>query len=234
MNRMMKVGIAALALAAVVPAMAQNEGREGAIGWTPLAIGLATPVQLPWGLDRWDVFGLDVNVFYADAPKMYGIDISAGGTVTRDDFMGIAVGGLFNFCNKDVYGLRASLLVNMANRETYGLDAGAAGIHRSYYGLEVELLGCVQERFYGLGIGGLATVTDQDTHGLMIALGANLARQAWGMQLALCFNMTDELHGCQLGLVNYADNCVGGFQIGLVNIIMSNQWKVLPIINWYF
>ncbi len=42
------VGLAALALAAVTPAFAQEvEEEEGPIGFTPVAIGLATPVQLP-------------------------------------------------------------------------------------------------------------------------------------------------------------------------------------------
>ena len=46
--------------------------------------------------------------------------------------------------------------------------------------------------------------------------------------------MTEELHGAQISLVNYADYCPSGFQIGLVNIIMSNQIKVLPLVNGYF
>ena len=62
MNRTIKIGFAALALAAVAPAFAQNEtNAEGPVGYTPVAIGLATPVQLPWGLNRWDVYGLDLN-----------------------------------------------------------------------------------------------------------------------------------------------------------------------------
>ena len=67
MKKSIKFGFMALALAATVPAFAEEE-EEGAIGWTPIAFGLASPVQLPWGLARWDVFGLDLNVFYSDAP----------------------------------------------------------------------------------------------------------------------------------------------------------------------
>ena len=77
MNRIIKLGIASLAIAAAAHTFAQE--TEAPVrdqkGWTPVAIGLATPVQLPWGLDAWDVFGLDLNVFYSDAPMMYGIDI---------------------------------------------------------------------------------------------------------------------------------------------------------------
>ena len=55
----------------------------------------------------------------------------------------------------------------------------------------------------------------------------------YGFDFAI-FNYAEELHGCQLGVVNFADDCPWGFQIGLVNIIMSNSWKVLPIVNCYF
>ena len=81
--------------------------EEGPVGWTAVCVGLATPVQLPWGLDRWDVFGIDFNVFYSDAPLMYGIDVGGLCALTRDDMMGIKVSGLLNFACSDVYGLRA-------------------------------------------------------------------------------------------------------------------------------
>ena len=41
------------------------EGRYQApksYGWSVIAFGLATPVQLPWGIEKWDIFGLDLNV----------------------------------------------------------------------------------------------------------------------------------------------------------------------------
>ena len=61
MKHSFKIGIAALAIAAAAPALAQEQETKAdeAIGWTPVALGLATPVQLPWGLNRWDVYGLD-------------------------------------------------------------------------------------------------------------------------------------------------------------------------------
>ena len=47
MNRLIKTGIAALSMAAVSPVFAQDVEETGVVGWTPLAIGIATPVQLP-------------------------------------------------------------------------------------------------------------------------------------------------------------------------------------------
>ena len=65
MNRKFKFALAALAFAALAPAVAQQSETSSSepVGWTPVAIGLATPVQLPWGLNRWDVYGIDLNVF---------------------------------------------------------------------------------------------------------------------------------------------------------------------------
>lgn len=235
MNRMLKIGFAALALAAVSPAFAQEEEiAEGPVGWTPVAIGLATPVQLPWGLDRWDVFGLDVNLLYSDAPKMYGIDVGGLAATTRDDMAGILVSGLFNLACKDVYGLRATLGLNMCARTVYGIQAGLADYSMEVKGLDVNFLGGITREVCGLQVSGLANVTAVESYGCTIAGITNLAKTAYGLQLAILFNMTDELHGCQIGLVNYVDYCPNGFQIGLVNIIMSNKVKVLPIVNGYF
>lgn len=237
MNRMFKVGVAAFALAAVMPAFAQeNEtvSEEGPVGWTPVAIGLATPVQLPWGLDRWDVFGLDLNLFYSDAPKMYGLDIGGFATTCRDDNMGLTASGLFNLACKDVYGLRATLGLNMCAGTVYGMDAGLIGLRNTLKGVDVHFLGAAQQNISGLAVSGLANVTAVESYGATIAGLTNLARTSYGLQLALLFNMTEELHGCQIALVNFADDCPNGFQVGLVNIIMSNTVKVLPLVNGYF
>ena len=76
-----------------MPAFAASEKEQvydGAVGWTPIAVGVASPLQLPWGRARWDVFGLDCNLFYSDAPKMYGIGVGGIAMATRDDLKGTA------------------------------------------------------------------------------------------------------------------------------------------------
>ena len=57
----LKFAVAAAVLAAFTAATAAEtaepsvEGQgEGAIGWTPVQVGLFAPVSLPWGFD-WDV-----------------------------------------------------------------------------------------------------------------------------------------------------------------------------------
>lgn len=237
MNRLIKVGIAAFALAAAVPAFAEESEEEesGAIGWTPVAFGLASPVQLPWGLAKWDVFGLDLNLFYSDAPLMYGLGIGGLGMTTRDTMAGLQVAGLFNYAmDEDVYGMRLTLGANISQGTVYGVEAGGFGYRKNFWGLDLEFLGSFQDELWGWQMSGLVNITKKQLYGFQGAIGVNIAEVAYGCQLAGIFNMANELHGCQIGIVNFAERCSWGFQIGIVNIIMDNQLKVLPIVNAYF
>ena len=213
------------------------EGRYVApksYGWSALAIGLATPVQLPWGIEKWDIFGLDLNLGYSDSMKMYGWEFALGANTARKCFCGLQTAVGFNFSNEEAYGMAVSLF-NMNNCEFNGFSADAVGYNRNVYGLEVNVLGSlVDKTMGGLQISGLANVVGGDIYGVEVALGANFARRSHGLQLALIYNQTDLLWGCQLGLVNMAFACDHGFQIGLVNIIMDNQIPFLPIVNGYF
>lgn len=238
MKKPMKLGFAALALAAALPAFAADVEveEEGAVGWTPIAFGIASPVQLPWGLARWDVFGLDLNVLYSDAPKMYGLGIGGLAMTTRDDLAGWQIAGLCNWNSKDVYGIRTTLGANVSFGEVYGWDTGLFAYREAaMWGVDIEFLGTWQAAdFWGVQIAGLVNYCSAQTYGANIALGCNISKIAYGLELGCLFNFTDELHGCQIGLVNYARECPWGFQIGLVNIILDNSIKVLPIVNAYF
>lgn len=237
MNKVIKCCLLGMMMSAVVPAFAEElgekgEGIDGAIGWTPVAVSLASPVQLPWGMARWDVFGLDLGLFYNDAPKMYGLQLSLANTA-RDEFIGLGLGGAFNFANKDIYGARAALGCNICNATLYGLDVGGFGCHRDIYGGDVELVATMQQNVCGFAGSLIGNVTENESYGCTLG-AANLARTAYGAQLALVANVTDELHGFQFGAINFARECPWGFQIGIINIILDNEVKVLPIVNGYF
>jgi len=236
MNRMVKVGFAALAMAVVVPSFAEELAPEdeGAVGWTPVAVGLASPVQLPWGHCRWDVFGLNLGILYYGAPKMYGLGIAGLGDYNNDVTKGVTVSGLMNWTTKDVYGLRATLGANISNGTVWGADLGAFGYRKTMWGLDLEFLGSFQEEFWGWQTSGLVNISTKKTYGLQSAIGVNVAEVAYGCQIAGIFNMAQELHGFQLGVVNFAETCPWGLQIGIVNIIMDNTLKVLPLFNCYF
>jgi len=239
MTKMTKFGIAALALAAVAPVCAADVEAEEtseyeAIGWTPIAVGIASPVQLPWGRAVWDVFGLDLNILYSDAPKMYGLGIGGLAMACRDDMAGVQISAFCNWNTKDVYGLRATLGANCCWGTEYGVDAGLFGYRTKMWGWDTEFLGSWQDEIHGLQIGGLANCSKVMSYGATIGIGGNWTPLAYGLQLGALLNWTTELHGCQIALVNYARECPWGFQIGLINIIMDNSLKVLPLVNGYF
>jgi hypothetical protein len=230
--------LSASALANAELKAVENEPPRGgepfeSYGWTALALGLATPVQIPWGIKKWDVFGLDLNLGYSDAPKMYGWEIALGGNTARKTFMGLQTAIFFNYSNTNAYGLAVSIF-NMNNFEFYGLSVDAIGYNRNVYGLEVNVLGsAIDETMGGLEVSGLGNFISGSLYGAQLAVGLNLTRNMNGFQFAI-YNQTALLWGLQLGLVNYASACDHGLQIGLVNIIMDNQFPVLPIVNWYF
>lgn len=238
MKHTIKFGIVALALTAMAPVFAvdgDTRSEEGAVGWTPLAIGIATPVQLPWGLNRWDVYGLDANIVYSDAPTMYGLDLGCCFTLVREDMRGGQFSILCNYNYGDVYGARGTIGPNIGYGNVYGFEGGLGSIQfGNFYGLQMTFLGGFQKQLWGVALAGLANVSEESSHGATVALGCNIAREAHGLQASLVFNTTDELCGAQIGLFNFAENCDGGFQIGLINIIRSNVVKVLPLVNCYF
>ena len=216
----------------------ENEPPRGgepfeSYGWTAVAVGLATPVQLPWGIKKWDVFGLDLNLGYSDAPKMYGWELALGGNTARKTFMGLQTAIGFNYSNTNAYGL-ALAIFNMNNEKFYGISADAVGFNRNVYGLELNVLGsAIEDTMGGLEASILGNFISGSLYGAQLAVGANLTRNVNGLQFAL-YNQTALLWGLQLGLVNYASSCDHGLQIGLVNIIMDNQFPVFPFLNWYF
>jgi hypothetical protein len=233
----LKTCFAAFAVAAAVCAHAQDDEKgtsSSAVGWTPIAVGLASPVQIPWGAAKWDVYGLDLNLFYSDAPKMYGLDVAGLAAVTRNDMKGLQLAGLFNYGLANVYGARVTFGLNLCPNSVYGLEVGSVGLRSELVGCDVSLLGSAQHSIYGFAAGGLAVVADKEMYGCTLAGIANIAPEVHGCQLGVLFNMTEELHGAQIALVNFTEYCENGFQIGLVNIIMSNQIKVLPFVNGRF
>ena len=240
MKKSVKFGIVALAMAASTSAFAANadveiENEYEAIGWTPFALSLASPVQIPWGSHTWDVFGLDLGIIWADNPKMYGLGVSGIAMATRDDMMGLQVSGFCNWATKDVIGMRATLGANITFGTTYGFDAGAFGYRAGdFWGLDCEFLGNYQKNLWGVGIGGLINLCSEQSYGCTIGVGGNMAKLAYGCQIGGIFNFAEELHGAQIGVVNFAKECPWGFQIGIVNIIMENVIPVLPIVNASF
>lgn len=240
MNRLFKVSVAAAAVALSVSAFAADEkeifksNRDEVVGWTPFCIGLATPVQLPWGMNRWDVFGLDIGLLFDDTPKMYGLNIAGLAAMNRNELKGLQIAGIANFSQEKVYGMRAAFGFNIARDTVYGVEIGGFGYRKELCGLGIEFLGSYERALCGCAISGLVSINVDEMTGAAIALGGNITDVAYGCQIAGLYNHAEELHGLQIGLVNFCNDCQSGVQIGLVNIILSNQVPFLPIVNGHF
>ena len=240
MKKSIKFGIVALAMSAFTPAFAENadvevENEYEAIGWTPIAVSLCSPVQIPWGSHTWDVFGLNLGILWSDTPKMYGLGLGTIAMANRDDMFGLGITACCNWNTRDVYGMRVTPGANIAFGTIYGIDVGAFSYRSGdMWGWDTEFLGNYGRNFWGLQIAGLINLTSEQSYGCSIAVGGNMAGRAYGCQIGGIFNFADELHGCQIGVVNFAKECPWGFQIGIVNIIMENVIPVLPIVNASF
>ncbi len=231
----LKLAFAAAAIAAITSATAAEtaeERGEGAIGMTPIQIGLFAPVSIPWGFD-WDVKGLDIDLFYMETVKLQGLGISGIVSRNRDELGGILISGLCNWNDKDVRGLPLTLGANLCFGDVYGINVSSFAMRNLMKGIDLDLVASYQKAFVGCQVSGICNFNEGYSKGASFALALNMAESLTGFQCAF-INSTKELNGAQLGVINIAQECPWGFQIGLINIILDNRVKVLPIVNGYF
>jgi len=237
----LKIGLASAAIIAATAAFAAQPASEdpsvqgqgiGAVGWTPIQIGLFAPVSLPWGFD-WDVKGFGLNLFYMETVKFEGLGISGIASRTRGDVGGILISGACNWNDMDVRGLGITLGANLGFGDVYGIDVATFGMRNLMKGIDCNLAASYQKEFVGCQISCVCNFTENDSSGASFALALNMSRVQTGFQAAF-INSAEELHGAQVGIINIAHECPWGFQIGLINIILDNRIKVLPIVNGYF
>ena len=155
MNRVFKMSAVAMAVMCATSVFAEDDlisfegNREEVVGWTPVCVGLATPVQMPFGMNKWDVFGLDLNLLYSDAPKVYGVNIGGLAAVTRNNLAGLQVAALANYAVENVYGARLALGINIAKTKmmAFVVSAALAGMAGALYGLNYSTVTAAKFRF---------------------------------------------------------------------------------------
>ncbi len=236
----MKLVLATAAIAASVTVFAANGEAEpgaegqgvGAIGWTPVQVGLFAPVSIPWGVD-WDVKGFDLDLFYMETVKLQGLGISGIASRTRDNQDGLLISGVCNWNDADVRGIDITLGANLGFGDVYGVSIATFGMRNLMKGMDVNLLASCQKDFVGWQTSGVCNFTEDSCTGASFALALNMAKIEKGLQVAT-INSTEELTGVQIGAINIAHECHKGLQIGLINIVLDNTVKILPIANGYF
>src|SRR4051812_33395862 len=92
---------------------------------SPLAVGIMRPVQFP--PDDFAVAGARLSVLWGEHRDVYGLDIGVLGNITMQDFVGIAVSGIFNLTHGQttIIGLQLAGLTNVNTGKTnvYGVQA---------------------------------------------------------------------------------------------------------------
>ena len=237
----MKLALATAAIAASITVFAAENAADdkategqgiGAIGWTPVQIGLFAPVSIPWGFD-WDVKGFDLDLFYMETVKLNGLGVSGIASRNRDELRGVLVSGLCNWNDKDVRGITATLGANLCFADLYGVNVSTFGLRNMMKGLDANLIGSYQRDFVGWQTSCICNFNENECTGASFALALNMAKIETGFQAAF-INSAAELNGVQIGIINVAQECPWGLQLGLINIILDNRVKILPIVNGYF
>ncbi|MBO4709741.1 MAG: hypothetical protein J5727_08200 [Kiritimatiellae bacterium] len=237
----MKLALATAAIAACTTVFAADEAADdrategqgvGAVGWTPVQIGLCAPVSFPWGFD-WDLKGFGLDLFYCENVCLKGLSIGGLAGRARDDQDGVLIAGVCNWNDADVRGLSITLGANLGFGDVYGIDVASFGMRNVMKGVDVNLLASYQKEFVGWQTSGVCNFTEGACTGASFALALNMAKIETGLQVAT-INSAQELHGVQIGVVNIAEECPWGLQIGVINIILDNTVKILPLVNGYF
>ena len=244
---MKKLMTVAFAVFAVCAAVAEDERIERSWGWSPLGIGIAAPIQLPFtdtdiyglrlggflGRNR-NVYGLDVGVVEMNSGEFAGIQSSAFSWSTRD-FCGIQLGGLANVVHGGFHGIQLGSFNLVFAEPTCGIQLGGVlNFNVSVEGVQFGPINWETTNFAGWQVGGLANVVKEDCTGFSVG-GLNYMNRFVGFQLG-GVNLAEECVGLQLGVFNGA-NKLSGLQIGLLNLVCTEPLfniPVMPVVNASF
>ena len=184
----MKLALATAAIAATVTVFAAESAADngtegqgvGAVGWTPVQVGIFAPVSIPWGFD-WDVKGFDLDLFYIETVKLQGLGISGIASRTRDNQDGLLISGACNWNDADVHGLGITLGANLGFGDVYGVDIATFGMRNLMKGMDVNLLASYQKDF----VGWQTINSAEELHGVQIG-AINVAHECpWGLQIGV-------------------------------------------------
>jgi len=196
MSKIIKAFFITVSMLGAIPAYSFN---------SPISFGIAPPVQFPQS--DTSVTGLRVSGLWGRHRDMYGIDLGLAGNVTDQEFVGLAVSGLFN----------------ITHGQTTAIFAQAAGLTN---------INTTKANIYGVQIAAVLNnnIGESAVNGLMIA-AVNKADHTVirGAQLGL-YNKAQSVYGLQVGVVNVCDN-LHGLQIGLANFHNKGLFVVSPILN---
>ena len=235
----MKKTLFAAVLAAGVVGFAKADDRAWA--WSPLGIGIAAPVQLPF-VDS-DIYGLRLGGFFGWNAEMFGLDASVVSLET-ENMAGIQCAA-FTWTSESAYGIQGSLVANVVDGNVYGLQASAVNVDwgdvwgaqlgivdycNSFHGIQLSALNWNNMTSHG---GQAAVVNANQDEFVGFSAGViNYSMKSTGCQLGV-FNFADSMTGCQIGVINAAQRA-RGVQIGFINMICEAPLPIMIVANTSF
>lgn len=232
---------AGLALVAGLATAARADDR--AWPWSPIGIGIAAPLQLPY-VDS-DIYGLRLGGFLGDNNDVYGVGLSLT-EMTAGTFAGLQMSA-FSWTEGDVYGAQFGVLANVVcGRGTAYQSALVNVVQDDFCGAQLGLIN-YDTGFVGLQFGGILNWNNSAAFGVEFglvnanqdeyvgaALGAlvNYSAKFRGLSCGL-FNVAYEVTGVQLGVFNACDR-LHGIQFGLVNMICESRLPIMVLANAQF
>ena len=233
MKKSIMLATAAMSVAFCLTSARAAEDKR-AWPWSPIGIGIAAPIQLPYmssdvyGLRLGGLFGynnemcgLDVGLVEISSYSMSGMQVSAF-SWTDSDAYGLQYGGLANVVDGSFYGFQ-SALVNVDWDEFWGLQHGAVNYDGAFFGVQFGALISWNNSVSAGWQTSLVNADQEDFVGFSAGV-VNYANKMTGFQLGVV-NTAYETTGFQLGAFNATDK-MHGVQIGVVNLISSSS--VLP------
>lgn len=239
----MKKLVMVMSVALTIAGICSNaKADERAWAWSPLGIGIAAPVQLPFmnsdvyglrlggvlGINS-DVYGLDCGLFEKTDGEFAGIQC-AGFTWTRGRVCGLQLGALANCVFEDELAGQLGLFNVDFGETSGGFAFGAVNYAISYYGLQIGALNWNNSSAVGLQFG-VANADQEDYDGFALA-GVNFARRFSGAQFG-AINFADDMTGLQIGVINATER-LHGVQIGALNMIVQSKLPIMVVLNAWF
>ena len=232
----------AVALAISLGVSAQAEERSWV--WSPVGIGIAAPIQLPY-VDS-DVYGLRLGGLFGYNHDVWGLDVGVA-EVCSGGFRGLQVAGLSWVERDNVYGMQASALANVVNASTIALQVAPVNVvWEDALGAQFGLVNFTTE-FRGLQCGGIINWNDLASYGLQVGLVNANQQEFFGWTFGAVVNYADTFNGLACGLVNVAYDVTGcqiglfnacdhmhGVQFGLVNLICGSKLPIMVLANAWF
>jgi hypothetical protein len=232
--------------AVVLTGCLQPSGRR----WTPLAVALVTPAQLP--PESWDVYGLKLDLLAGKCHDMKGLAV--GWFSFADDVAGMQITFGATLSESNAYGLQVGA-VSIAEREMIGLQAGGVNIAGSKMassgsqesaasgrakGMQLSFWVNAAEEVSGVQLSGGAWVfvmpggneaARRLSGAQFAAIGINRAGEMRGVQVAGLGNKAETASGVQIGLVANFARRLSGVQIGLLNFNKGGRLPFFPFVN---